>query len=162
DILGDRLSRPSARRRRAENFLREASALSPGDHVVHVDHGIGRYEGLVTIDVTGAPHDCLFLTYAGGDRLYLPVENIELLSRYGSDETVVELDRLGGAGWQTRKAKLKERIREIAHKLIRIAAERELKKAPQFHAPEGTYTEFCAGFPYQETEDQERAIEDVV
>ncbi|MFO1187706.1 MAG: transcription-repair coupling factor [Alphaproteobacteria bacterium] len=162
DILGDRLARPGARRRRAENFLKEASALSPGDHVVHVDHGIGRYEGLVAIEVSGAPHDCLHLTYAGGDRLYLPVENIELLSRYGSDEMAVELDRLGGAGWQTRKAKLKERIRAIAHQLIRVAAERELKQAPKFQTPEGTYTEFCAGFPYQETEDQERAIDDVL
>jgi transcription-repair coupling factor (superfamily II helicase) len=162
DILGDRLARPGARRRRAENFLKEASALSQGDHVVHVDHGVGRYESLCTIQVAGAPHDCLLILYAGGDRLYLPVENIELLSRYGSEEMNVELDRLGGAGWQTRKARLKERIREIAHKLIRIAAERELKSAPKFEAPEGTYTEFCASFPYQETEDQERAIEDVV
>src|SRR5262249_17687922 len=107
-------------------------------------------------------HDCLLILYAGGDRLYLPVENIELLSRFGSDDALVELDRLGGAGWQHRKAKLKERIREIAHQLIKIAAERELKTAPQMNAPEGAYEEFAARFPYQETDDQEKAIGDVV
>ncbi|MFZ1988739.1 MAG: transcription-repair coupling factor [Alphaproteobacteria bacterium] len=162
DILGDRLVHSAARRRRAENFLREASAITPGDHVVHIDYGIGRYEGLKTIDVDGAPHDCLMLLYADNNRVYLPVENIDLLSRYGSDDVMVELDRLGGAGWQHRKARLKERIREIAHQLIKIAAERELKKAPEFVAPEGLYTEFCARFPYQETDDQERAIADVI
>ncbi len=162
DILGDRLVHSATRRRRAENFLKEASSITPGDHVVHIDYGIGRYEGLKTIDVDGAPHDCLMLLYADNNRVYLPVENIDLLSRYGSDDVMVELDRLGGAGWQHRKARLKERIREIAHELIKIAAERELKKAPEFLAPEGLYTEFCARFPYQETDDQERAIGDVI
>ena len=96
---------------------------------MHIDHGIGRFEGLRTIEVQGAPHDCLFLQYAGGDRLFLPVENIELLSRYGSDVTGVELDKLGGVAWQARKARLKERIREIANDLIRTAAARELRQA---------------------------------
>ncbi|HXZ68125.1 MAG TPA: transcription-repair coupling factor, partial [Alphaproteobacteria bacterium] len=162
DILGDRLVHSAARRRRAENFLKEASAITPGDHVVHIDYGIGRYEGLRTLDVDGAPHDCLLLLYADNNRVYLPVENIDLLSRYGSDDVMVELDRLGGAGWQHRKAKLKERIREIAHQLIKVAAERELKNAPEFVPPEGLYSEFCARFPYQETEDQEKAIDDVI
>ena len=162
DILGDKLVRAGARKRRAENFLREASSIAVGDYVVHVDHGIGRYDGLKTIEVTGAPHDCLQLVYAGGDKLYLPVENIELLSRYGGEDGHVELDKLGGAGWQKRKSKLKERIREIAHHLIKVAAERELKRAEVFELQSGTYDEFCAGFPYQETEDQDRAIADVV
>ncbi|MFN3628071.1 MAG: CarD family transcriptional regulator, partial [Parvibaculum sp.] len=86
DILGDRLIR-QRRKKRAENFLTEASSLSPGDLVVHVDHGIGRFERLQTIEVMGAPHDCLLLVYHGGDKLYLPVENIELLSRYGADDS---------------------------------------------------------------------------
>ena len=125
DILGDRLVRRARRKRKAPRFHRRAaSALTPGDLVVHVDHGIGRFEGLKTIEVQGAPHDCLFLIYAGGDRLFLPVENIELLSRYGSDEPGVQLDRLGGGAWQARKAKLKERMREMADGLIRIAAAR--------------------------------------
>lgn len=161
DILGDRLMRRQ-KSRKAQNFLREASSLSPGDLVVHIDHGIGRYQGLKTVTVTGDPHECLALTYAGGDRLFLPVENIELLSRYGSDSETAQLDRLGGSGWQARKAKLKERIRDIADQLIRIAAERELKTAEVLIPGEGLYQEFCARFPYEETEDQLNAIEDVV
>jgi transcription-repair coupling factor (superfamily II helicase) len=162
DILGDRLIRKSPRSRRAENFLTEASSLSPGDLVVHMDHGIGRYEGLQTIEVSGAPHDCVLLTYAGGDRLYVPVENIEVLSRYGGEDATAQLDRLGGGAWQARKSKLKERIREMAGELIRIAAERALKTAATIAPPEGLYDEFCARFPYSETEDQLRAIADVI
>jgi transcription-repair coupling factor (superfamily II helicase) len=86
DVLGDRLIRPKRKTKRAENYLTEAQSLSPGDLVVHVDHGVGRYKGLETVTAMGAPHECLLLEYAGGDRLYLPVENIELLSRYGHDE----------------------------------------------------------------------------
>ncbi|MEM8987053.1 MAG: transcription-repair coupling factor [Pseudomonadota bacterium] len=160
DILGDRMVR-RVKRKRAENFLTEAGSLSAGDLVVHVDHGIGKYEGLKTVTVGGAPHDCLELHYAGGDKLYLPVENIELLSRYGS-EGVEHLDKLGGAGWQGRKARMKARIRDMAEKLIKIAAAREMQKAESISRPEGAYDEFCARFPYAETEDQENAIDDVL
>lgn len=161
DVLGDRLIR-QRRKKRAENFLTEATSLSPGDLVVHVDHGIGRFERLQTIDVMGAPHDCLLLIYHGGDKLYLPVENIELLSRYGADESDAQLDRLGGTGWQARKARLKERIREMAGELIRIAAARELKSAPKIEPQPGSYDEFCARFPFTETDDQLQAIEAVL
>ncbi|MFN4230504.1 transcription-repair coupling factor [Parvibaculum sp.] len=161
DVLGDRLIR-QRRKKRAENFLTEASSLSPGDLVVHVDHGIGRFERLQSIDVMGAPHDCLLLVYHGGDKLYLPVENIELLSRYGADESDAQLDRLGGTGWQARKARLKERIREMAGELIRIAAARELKTAPKIEPQAGSYDEFCARFPFTETDDQLQAIEAVL
>ncbi|MCH8467731.1 MAG: transcription-repair coupling factor, partial [Roseinatronobacter sp.] len=160
DVLGERLVGRSKRRKRAENFLTEAQSLSPGDLVVHVDHGVGRYTGLEMITAMGAPHECIALEYAGGDRLFLPVENIELLSRFGHEEGL--LDKLGGGAWQAKKARLKQRIREIADKLIRIAAERQLRKAPQFEAPEGIWEEFLARFPYSETEDQLRAIQDVL
>ncbi|MBV9692166.1 MAG: transcription-repair coupling factor, partial [Alphaproteobacteria bacterium] len=160
DILGDRMVRPS-RHRRAQNFLQEASSLAPGDLVTHIEHGVGRYLGLKTIDAAGAPHDCLELQYDGG-KLFLPVENIELLTRYGADEGTAQLDRLGGAGWQTRKAKMRERVREMAAELIRIAAARELKALPATDPPQGVYDEFCARFPYQETEDQEKAIADTI
>jgi len=160
DILGDRLIRAPKRRRRAENFLTEAQALSPGDLVVHVDHGIGRYHGLEVITAAGAAHECLNLEYAEGSRLYLPVENIELLSRYGHEEGL--LDRLGGGAWQAKKARLKERIREMADRLIRIAAERELRRAPVLEPEHHAWEEFAARFPYQETDDQLRAIEDVL
>ena len=162
DILGDRLVRPRRAAKRAENFIAEVTSLSTGDLVVHVDHGIGRFIGLQNIEAAGAPHDCLEIHYAGNDRLFLPVENIELLSRYGSEEMNVQLDRLGGAGWQTRKAKLKNRIREMAGELIKIAAERQLREAPKLTAETGVYDEFCAGFPYDETEDQITAINAVL
>jgi transcription-repair coupling factor (superfamily II helicase) len=162
DILGDRLVRPKRKSRRPQDFLTEIAALTPGDLVVHVDHGIGRFEGLKTIEAAGAPHDCLELHYAGGDRLFLPVENIELLTRYGSEETEVQLDRLGGGAWQARKSRMKQRIREMAGALMKIAASRVLKDAPRLVPPEGLYDEFAARFPYDETEDQIHAIDAVL
>jgi transcription-repair coupling factor (superfamily II helicase) len=159
DILGDRLVRPRKATRKLDNFISEVTSLSTGDLVVHVEHGIGRFVGLQTLDVAGAPHDCLELHYAAETKLFLPVENIELLSRYGSEQTNVELDRLGGTGWQTRKAKLKNRIRQIAGELIKIAAERQLHEAPKMPVQPHVYDEFCARFPYEETEDQLGAIQ---
>jgi transcription-repair coupling factor (superfamily II helicase) len=158
DILGERLIRARRSSKRAENFIAEVTSLSAGDLVVHVDHGIGRFFGLRAIEAAGAPHDCLEIHYAGGDKLFLPVENIELLSRYGSEEAGAELDRLGGTAWQARKARMKNRIREIAGELIKVAAERQLHEAPRLALGAGLYDEFCAGFPYEETDDQEAAI----
>ncbi|MGJ8616524.1 MAG: transcription-repair coupling factor, partial [Sulfitobacter sp.] len=160
DVLGDRLIRAPKRKRRAENFLTEAQSLTPGDLVVHVDHGIGRYHGMEVITAAGAAHECLVLEYAETSKLYLPVENIELLSKYGHEEGL--LDKLGGGAWQSKKAKLKERIREMADKLIRIAAERALRKAPVLEPPPGMWDAFSARFPYTETDDQLRAIGDVI
>lgn len=160
DVLGDRLIRAPRKRRKAENFLTETQSLGAGDLVVHVDHGIGRFLGLEVITAAGAAHECILLQYAEDARLYLPVENIELLSKYGHDEGL--LDRLGGGAWQAKKAKLKERIREMADRLIRVAAERALRKAPVLDPPEGSWDAFSARFPYQETDDQLRAIGDVI
>ncbi|WP_019643779.1 transcription-repair coupling factor [Novispirillum itersonii] len=162
DILGDRLSRPARKKRKADKFIQDASALAPGDLVVHVEHGIGRYDGLETLDIAGAPHDCLKVIYDGDDKLFVPVENIEVLSRYGSETAGVQLDRLGSPAWQARKARLKERIRDMAEKLIQVAALRQLKQAPALLTPEGLYDEFCARFPYTETEDQLKAIADTL
>jgi transcription-repair coupling factor (superfamily II helicase) len=162
DILGERLVRARRQGKRAENFIAEVTSLSAGDLVVHVDHGIGRFIGLRAIEAAGAPHDCLELHYAGGDKLFLPVENIELLSRYGSDEAGAELDRLGSGAWQSRKARMKNRIREIASALIKVAAERLLREAPRLAVDSGLYDEFCAGFPYEETDDQLAAISAVL
>ncbi len=162
DLLGDRMARPGRRRIRPENFIAEVSSLAPGDLVVHVDHGIGRFDALETIQVGGAPHDCLRLAYAGDSKLFLPVENVDLLTRYGSEDAGVQLDRLGGAAWQARRAKLKERVREMADALIKVAAARELKTAERFQPHEGAYEEFAARFPFNETEDQLEAISDVL
>ena len=156
DILGDRLIRQRKHKRRAQDMLAEASSLGAGDLVVHIDHGIGRFVGLKTIEAAGAPHDCLEIHYAGGDRLFLPVENLELLSRYGAESG--ELDRLGSTGWQTRKARLKKRVNEMAAELVRIAAARLVRQAPRLPTPEGLYDEFCARFAYDETPDQANAI----
>ncbi len=161
DIFGERLSRPVARRK-AENFINEIAALSVGDLVVHIDHGIGRYDGLETLEVTGAPHDCARLVYAGDDRLYVPVENLEVLSRFGPVDTGVQLDRLGRADWQGRKARVRERIRAIAGQLLKLAAERELRTTAKLTPSPGLFEEFAARFPYAETEDQARAITDVI
>ena len=160
DILGDRLIRASRKRRKSDNFLTETQSLSPGDLVVHVDHGVGRFAGLEIISAAGSVHECLSLEYADAATLYLPVENIELLSRFGHEEGL--LDRLGGGAWQAKKARLKERIREMAEKLIRVAAERALRKAPIWEPPLGIWDAFCARFPYQETDDQLSAIAAVV
>ncbi|HEX8307979.1 MAG TPA: transcription-repair coupling factor [Allosphingosinicella sp.] len=160
DMLGDRLVRRRKRRKSADAFMSELATLSPGDLVVHADHGIGRYEGLTQIPVGTSPHDCVALEYAGGDKLYVPVENIDILSRYGSESDGVALDRLGGEAWQRRKSRMKERIREIAGELIKTAAERALRPGAVVE-PDTSYAAFADRFPYEETEDQDRAISDV-
>ena len=160
DMLGDRLVR-RRRKKSSQAFLDELATLSPGDLVVHADHGIGRYEGLTQIPVQQAPHDCVALVYAGGDKLFVPVENIDILSRYGSESEGVALDRLGGEAWQRRKSRMKERIREIAGELIKTAAERALRPGAVAE-PDTGYAAFADRFPYEETEDQDRAIADVI
>lgn len=162
DVLGDRLVRRAKRRKSADAFLAELATLSPGDLVVHAEHGIGRYEGLTQIPVAKAPHDCVALSYAGGDKLYVPVENIDVLSRYGSESDGVALDRLGGEAWQRRKSRMKDRIREIAGELIATAALRALKAGEVAEPDPGSFAEFVNRFPYQETDDQDRAIADVI
>ncbi|MBX3564917.1 MAG: transcription-repair coupling factor [Sphingomonas sp.] len=162
DMLGDRLIRRTKRKKSADAFLNELATLTPGDLVVHVDHGIGRYEGLTQIPVQKAPHDCVQLTYAGGDKLFVPVENLEVLSRYGSSEEGASLDKLGGEAWQRRKSKMKERIREIAGELIATAARRAVRPGEVLEPDPGGYPAFVDRFPYEETDDQDRAIGDVI
>jgi transcription-repair coupling factor (superfamily II helicase) len=162
DLLGERISRPARSRKRADQFIAEATEIAEGDLVVHQEYGIGRYAGLETLSVSGAPHDCLRLIYDGEEKLFLPVENIEVLSRFGSEAQGVGLDKLGGAGWQTRKARMKSRIRDMAGELIRIAAARKMRDAASMAPAEGSWDEFCARFPFAETEDQARAIADVL
>jgi transcription-repair coupling factor (superfamily II helicase) len=160
DMLGDRLVRRRKRKKSADAFLNELATLTPGDLVVHADHGIGRYEGLTRIPVGTSPHDCVALEYSGGDKLYIPVENLDILTRYGSGADGVALDKLGGEAWQRRKARMKERIREIAGELIKTAAERALRPGTVIE-PDTSYAAFADRFPYEETEDQDRAIADV-
>ena len=162
DVLGDRLVRRKKKRKDSDAFLAELQALSRGDLVVHVEHGIGKYLGLEPIPVGKSQHDCVALEYHGGDKLFIPVENIDVLSRYGSSEDAVALDRLGGEAWQKRRARLKERITAIAGELMKVAAERALKKAPVFEADEASFNQFVDRFPWEETDDQDAAISDVL
>lgn len=162
DIFGERQSQPLKRKRRSDLFIAEASVLSEGDYVVHQEHGIGRFQGLQTLQVDSLPHDCVSLMYEGGDKLFVPVENLEILSRYGGEDSIVTLDKLGSSAWQHRKARVKKRLEDIAEHLIALAAERALRVGEIYQPSEGLYNEFAARFPYNETEDQERAILEVL
>lgn len=162
DILGPRQNRRTTRKVSSKDFIADVSALNIGELVVHLEHGIGRFMGLENISAGGADHDCLKIIYANDDKLFVPVENIEMVSRYGADDDNIQLDVLGGLAWEAKKAKVKKRIHELAEKLIAIAARRQLKKAESYVYPEGMYDEFCAGFPYNETDDQLNAISDVM
>ncbi|KXV79819.1 hypothetical protein AD936_00610, partial [Gluconobacter japonicus] len=145
-----------------EQFISQVGEIAEGDLVVHQDYGIGRYVGLQTIREGRVAHDYLSIFYDGEQRLLLPVENIELLSRFGSEQASVQLDKLGGTAWQARKAKMKSRIRVMAGELIRTAAARAMREAPTLAPAEGLWDEFCARFAFVETEDQSRAIADVL
>ncbi|WP_273463109.1 transcription-repair coupling factor, partial [Sandarakinorhabdus limnophila] len=162
DMLGDRLIRKARSARKADAFLAELAMLTPGDLIVHRDHGIGRYDGLMAIAIGGKPHDCVALTYDGGDKLYVPVENIDVLTRYGSDSEGVGLDKLGGVAWSTRKARMKNRIREIAGELLATAAARALREGEPVQIDSHGMAAFVDRFPYAETDDQLKAIADVV
>ncbi|MBN8827155.1 MAG: transcription-repair coupling factor [Sphingobacteriia bacterium] len=163
DLLGFKIKRKkkTISSVKAENFIKEAGNLIEGELVVHKDYGIGRFMNLETLSIQSVDHDCLKILYAGNDKFYLPVENIDILSRYGPDDGV-ELDKLGHTAWQARTAKLKNRIKLQAEAILKIAAERALKTAPHLVPPAGLYDEFCARFPYVETDDQLRAIEEII
>ena len=161
DILGERIVR-AVKKKKSDVFMQEAANFVEGELVVHKEHGIGRFEGLITVTVSGAAHDCLKLVYEGDDKLFLPVENIEMVSRFGLEEENVKLDKLGGASWQNRKARLKQRITIAAEALLKIAAERQLRSGTVIETPTGTYDDFSARFAYVETEDQARSIGEVL
>jgi transcription-repair coupling factor (superfamily II helicase) len=162
DMLGDRLIRRKRSARKADAFMAELAMLTPGDLLVHREHGIGRYEGLVAIEIARRPHDCVALTYDGGSKLYVPVENIDVLSRYGSESEGVGLDKLGGVAWAARRGRMKDRIREIAGELLATAAARALREAEPAIVDPHLYAAFADKFPYVETDDQLRAIDDVL
>jgi transcription-repair coupling factor (superfamily II helicase) len=162
DILGDRMVRQASKRRKKESVFQDPSQLTVGDLIVHRDHGIGRYIDLQTLTINDKAHDCLCLEYEGGDKLFLPVENLDLISRYGDESSLASLDRLGSNAWQSRKAKVKKRIQIIADYLIRLAAERALHRGVILEKISNEYDQFCSRFAYQETEDQQQAIDDVL
>ena len=160
DVLGERLIRKQKKNPTSVESLRFVNEITVNELVVHMDHGIGKYVGLEVINAANSRHECLAIKYLGDDRLLLPIANIELLSKYGSEHTA--LDKLGSASWQARKAKLAERLNEMAEQLIDIAAKRALNQAPIMTVPDTGWHEFCSEFPYQETADQENAIDDII
>ncbi len=162
DILGERQHRRTSKKVTSKDFIADVASLNVGELVVHIEHGIGKFLGLENITAGGAPHDCLKILYANDAKLFVPVENIDVLSRYGIEDDNIQLDTIGGMAWQAKKAKVKQRIHEIAEKLIKIAAERHLKKADSYLPPQGMFDEFCSRFPYNETDDQLNAIADVM
>ena len=162
DIWGERKNLRHRQKVSAENLISDISSLNVGEYVVHIEHGIGRFEGLENITTDGAAHDCLKLIYANNDKLYVPVENIDVISRYGAEDSNVTLDTLGGSAWEAKKSRVKEKIKDIAEKLIKIAAQRQTKKAEIFIPERGVYDEFCNRFLYTETDDQLSAVEDVI
>ena len=163
DIFGHKIIQTRFKKKRAsENFIAEAANFEIDDLLVHKEHGIGRFAGLVTIEADSNKHDCLKLVYAGADKLFIPVENIDLLTSFGAGNDNVKLDKLGSTNWQKRKEKLKEHVKLAAEELIKTAADRELARTDKLYSPVGLYEEFAAKFPYTETEDQERAISEVL
>lgn len=160
DILGERISRKAKREVKADNFISEISNLNVGDLVVHAEHGIGRFEGLEVIESMGIKHDFLKIVYKGEDKLFVPVENLDMLSMFGEEHC--NLDKLGSSSWQARKAKVKKNLFAIAEGLMKIAAKRQLKKVEKLEINQGEYQEFCSKFPYNETEDQIKVINEVL
>ncbi|WP_341756736.1 MULTISPECIES: transcription-repair coupling factor [unclassified Candidatus Tisiphia] len=161
DILGKSAVnfRQQGAKRKLKNLLMELDNLSEGELVVHKDHGIGQFLNVETLDVKGKAHDFLKILYENNDKLYIPVENIELIKKYGSSEA--QLAKLVSSSWQRSKAKLKNRITEIAEQLLEIAAKRKLAVTSPIEFDHAEYEQFCHRFKYTETEDQLNAINDI-
>ncbi|HLT14226.1 MAG TPA: transcription-repair coupling factor [Marinobacter sp.] len=141
---------------------RDLSELRVGSPVVHIDHGVGRYKGLETISAGGESNEFLTLEYAGGSKLYVPVSSLHLISRYaGTDEEHAPLHKLGTDRWSNAKQKALEKIRDTAAELLDVYARREARKGFQFEDPKEAYRAFAAGFPFEETPDQQVAIQSV-
>src|SRR5262249_51172236 len=163
ELFGERRQGRSTRRERPGDVFTNLAALAPDDYVVHVDHGVAIYRGLRHMQVADTEGDYLHLEYAGGDRLYLPVDRINLVQRYVSgDGAAPALDKLGGTSWERVKAKTRESVLAMAHELLRIYAAREAHGRPGYQTDEQLYREFAARFPFEETPDQQRAIDDVL
>lgn len=161
NLLGDRLIRRTKRSLKAEEVLANSAQLELNDYLVHQEHGVGQYKGLRTLEIANVQHDFFELHYSNEDKLFVPVENIDILSRYGPDHGFIRLDKLGGANWQERKARVKKKIKDLADHLLKIAAQRHLKKIDPVLFDAQSYSQFCSKFPYPETDDQLKAIEDV-
>lgn len=162
DLLGEKIIRKKTSNKKAsQRLLEEGLSINLGELVVHRDHGIGKFDGIHTISAANVKTDMIKILYGAGDVLFVPVDDINLISRYGADNPLIQLDRLGAAAWKNRREKVKKRIKVAAEELLKIAAARHLKKAPILIPDQHFYDEFKARFNFVETEDQARAIDEV-
>lgn len=162
EIFGKKITRRRPPAGREGYFLKSFGELKEGDFVVHTDHGIGRYLGLQKLSVADIDNDFLLIEYSDNDKLYIPVDRLDLIQRYiGPDEYTPKIDKLGGPSWETAKERVKKSVREIAEELVSIYAAREVMEGHSFAVPERAYDEFSSTFEFEETPDQARAIEDI-
>jgi transcription-repair coupling factor (superfamily II helicase) len=163
EVFGRRIKRRGVTEARRKQILSSLAELKPGDHMVHVDFGVGIYRGLEHLKLEGMEGDFLLLEYAGGDRLYLPVDRLNLVQRYvGAEGLEPRIDRLGGASWEKSTSKARAAVHEMAEELLRIYAARQIQEGMAFSPPDGYFREFEAAFAWEETPDQLAAIEDVL
>ena len=162
EIFGTHKRHPvTVPKKHPSHFLTSLSELKQDDYVVHLDHGIGVYRGLKFLTVAGVEGEFLHLEYEAGDRLYLPVDRINVVQKYiGGDGVAPSLDKLGGTSWERVKAKARKSIFAMAEELIQLYAVREAREGNAFAAPDALYREFEAGFEFEETHDQQRAIDE--
>jgi len=161
DILGDYNNKIHKKTKKSVDYINELTSLNIGDLIVHIDHGIGLFANLTKINANGIYYDCIELHYRDGDKLFIPVENIEMISLFGHNSDGVNLDKLGNANWQLRKAKIKKRIKDIADKLIQLEAKRKLSNAPLIELNESFLNEFNSYFPFNETDDQLNTLDSI-
>ena len=161
DVFGKKYSRIN-KSKKLEIALEEAESFTVGDYLVHLEYGVGRYNGLKVVDINNVKHDCLELEYLSKDKLLVPVQNINLLSKFSSKNSEALLDKLGSKTWSNKKRKVKEKIRDIAENLVRVASERKLGKAIKLTCNTNDYDDFVSKFEYYETDDQLDAIKDVL
>ena len=165
-LFGQRIMQRRRRtkgKNQAENVIRDLTELKEGSPVVHLDHGIGRYLGLQTLEIDNQVNEFLMLAYAGDSKLYVPVSSLHLISRYGGDsEGGPALNKLGTEKWAVAKRKAQEKIRDTAAELLDIYARREARVGFKFSKPDQDYDRFAAAFPFEETPDQQTAIEAVI
>jgi transcription-repair coupling factor (superfamily II helicase) len=163
ELFGRRVKRRGISEAKKRQLLSSLAELKPGDHMVHLDFGVGLYRGLQHLSLTGVAGDFLLLEYAGGDKLYLPIDRLNLVQRYvGAEGLEPRVDRLGGSSWEKAKAKAKAAVAEMAEELLQIYASRQLLEGYAFSPPDDLFREFEAAFAYEETPDQLAAIEDVL
>ncbi|MBI4516459.1 MAG: transcription-repair coupling factor [Deltaproteobacteria bacterium] len=163
DLFGEARRRRRTRPVDIGELIRNLNELKPDDFVVHIDYGVGRYRGLKHLTVADVDGDFLHLEYAGGDRLYLPADRINLVQKYvGADGAAPALDKLGGESWERVKKKARESVLAMAKELLDIYAARAVLEGHAYPSPDDYFREFEAAFPFEETPDQQRAIDDVI